>query len=1100
MALSGLRTGITIRQERVTASPNIGATTLPAVLVGVNRTLHYQSVADIFDWSAGTASTGVAFPGYISGTVEAGVANPTLAPKFYVRNSFGIADITANVSTNNIGDGSTGAPSFDISSGFSTVFEIATGTAGCFTVNTSDETLSAFKDTGADFVFDQVRRGDAIKVNGVQEYEVTGVVSDTELDVRRVGKGPETRGASEAAKMRLSPENTDDLRVLTTTSTGFESAGGFGPSGTKVKGGDLLMVDNWQTAESSGGLTYGYVGEAANTVIGSTTVTAADRVVNYSTGNSTHAAAVAAFNNSTGVGTVLFLSNDEDNFVAAMYAVSAVSSDEAVFRDFTDGPLVAASDSDSGDAYQSVTYSAIGGGVGSSTGSFTVRDTDSSSGTFEERTFSDATGTPFSSVSAGDHILVKDANDIFRPLFYVDVATDANNLQVKQFSNAEMPSAAVANNVSYKIVTFDDAQAAEYDEGGASAVTTTFSEDASLTTTASISLADYGSYVLTPDDRVLTDSNGSADYSGLTAGDLIFSDTGTLMFKVEAVPTANTLNKIIVSLHPNAGTSLATTATLANFGFTVRTPDLPVSFVVRRVISDTELEVKELSTSANSITGTLAINGMIWYQDTGANPVLPTSITVGDTSVGVSYTVEKTVSGGDLTGDILVSYAVIRDDLIGLQELTADNYASILGDDIPDNPLGLAARVYFSNSSNNLYVVQVKADTLEGWTAAAEATKSDVVYNVVPLTQTESVLAMWQAHVDEQSLPANKRERILWQSHRFLRDQVLATYSTASGNDTAPATVTRTAEGDQTITVYRDLLALSVGVGDSIEATMFDGTTYTDFTGRILNVSLAGSTTTLTVVPDGNVPLSTTNMVLSTYSVKQRPLSTAEIKDEVAAYPATIQSRRVRNVYPDQCVMQFSDNTGDGETNGFYGGGVNTATSGGHYMCVVEAAKRTAYGPSKPLTKRGGAGIYQILDTFAEAPGFQDNILDAGNYYMEQLGGVGANVQTLRALTTDTRELITAEESVTPQIDSFVRRLRTQLTPLLGPEILDQRFFDLISAVSQAVVTRALNEKELKTIKLLEITESPDTADTFLMKYEVTPYFSGARGIVTIYF
>jgi hypothetical protein len=49
-------------------------------------------------------------------------------------------------------------------------------------------------------------------------------------------------------------------------------------------------------------------------------------------------------------------------------------------------------------------------------------------------------------------------------------------------------------------------------------------------------------------------------------------------------------------------------------------------------------------------------------------------------------------------------------------------------------------------------------------------------------------------------------------------------------------------------------------------------------------------------------------------------------------------------------------------------------------------------------------------------------------------------------------------------------------------------------------VTRTLNEKQLKSIKLLEISESPDTADTFLMKYEVAPYFSGARGIITLFF
>jgi hypothetical protein len=270
MALSNLRTGITVRQERVTASPNVQSTTLPVVLVGLNRDLKYQTKADIFDWSAGTAASGVEFPEFVSGVVEDGTANPSLKPRFFVSNTLGTAEITDNVTLGNL-DGSLGAPTFDIPSGLAAKFIIASGVAGSFTLNTASGSATdeddTFRDLSADFVFDQVRAGDSIMVSGVEEYEITGVTQDTELTVRRVGKGPESAGFAEAAKMTLSPENTEDLRTLITTSQAFIDAGGFGPNGTRVKGGDMLSVDNWDRKFDSGGITFGARGEDYTEVV-----------------------------------------------------------------------------------------------------------------------------------------------------------------------------------------------------------------------------------------------------------------------------------------------------------------------------------------------------------------------------------------------------------------------------------------------------------------------------------------------------------------------------------------------------------------------------------------------------------------------------------------------------------------------------------------------------------------------------------------------------------------------------------------------------------------------------------------------------------------
>lgn len=1088
MAISNLRTGITIRQERTSVSPNVQTTSLPVVLVGINRAIYYQVPANVFDWSAGTAAEGVEFPGFTSGTVEAGVANPSLKPTFFLKNSLGTVDITQHVTTAGL---ASGTPTFSIASGFSAVFTISSGTNGCFTLNSTstpeDELASEFLDDTADFVFSGVRRDDKIKVGGVYTYQVTGVRSDKSLSVRRVGKGPESVAASEAAKLHLSVATTEGLRILTSRSDAFESVGGFGPKGTKIKGGDVLRVDNYADKSNSEGIFFTRKGQQTGQAVGSLILTADMRRVTFPDVNFDTTATV--YNTATGVGTVIFTSHDEA-LVPSMYAVSTPTAAAIGAKDFWNSPLVADSESVAGAAYLAMTLSSSS--ITSVTGSFTPVTTGL------QRVFTDASA-PFGSITLPGanqyHILFKGADDVYRPMFKVVSKTNASELVVEQYAVGELNPALSATNVAYKVSQVAPGTATVYEKGGSATVSVAYSVDNTIASALDL-VASYGGYALTATDRVLV-ADTTKDFAddGVVVGDYVFSDTGTLMFKVVRVPVSGSDDDhtLIVRTVSTTGANVSASTALVDFGFSVREKGLPVDFVVRRVVNSTQLEVREALNSPNSLNSGTAVNGFVWFQDTAET--LPASVMAADVVKGVAYEVEKTVAGADLTGDILVTYAVVRNDLVGVQELTAADYVSVVGEAVPDNPLGMAAQIYFSNSGSNLFVAQVKEDTLAGWSAAAEAIKTDAVYSVVPLTSDESILAMWRAHTLTESLPDNKRERVLWQCRRFLQDVVLA-----SMLETDSPAVSRDNDGVQTVVIGRNLVELGVKVGDLFEGTWFNGVTYQDFSGRIMAVSVIGTVTTLTMLPDGNVPLNTVDMTITAYTVTSKPLSLFELKNQIKAYPATVRERRIRNIYPDRCVLAFSDTTGDGETTGLYGGGFRTTISDNFYCCVVEAAKRTAFGPAKPLTKRGGAGIYGLLDPFVEAPGFQDELIDSGMYYMEQAGGAGSNVYALRALTTDTRELITAEESVTPQIDSFVRTLRKQLTPLLGPEILDERFFSLVSLSAQAVVSRVLAEKELKSIKLLGIRESTDTADTFLMEYEVEPYFSGARGIVTIFF
>lgn len=1130
MALSNLRPGITITQQRVTSAPNVQSTSLPAVFVGLNRDIVYREKADVFDWSAGTAANGVSFPGFtLGGSIEAGVTNPQLAPKFYVSNSLGVAEITSSVTTQNL---TSGSPSFDIASGISSVFQIATGTLGCFILDSSGtlaaERASQFKDEGADFVFSQVLPGDEIKVSGVTEYVVTGVVSDSELQVRRAGKGPETIGAIEAAKMRLTPEDSNDFRVLEATSQSFIAAGGFGQSGTKVRSGDLIRIDNWLIKESAGGITFDAKGENEGTDISGYIVTADDRVVTLELTHTIDAS--VPFVTTTGAGLVFFLANEQGEDVPAFYSAAAegtgVSSNLVPVKMFESNVVDDTQDADSGVGNIAIKYSAVAGATASD-GSFTIA-------TNGERTFSSA-AVDFTALTAASatnryHVMLKGQDGIFRPVFNVtNTGTLPADLTVTQFSAAELSTSTFAENVEFALVAYDETAGTAFEQGGVAAVTAAYSSTGSLTAPSGVDISAEDQFrvaaggarkdTLSAEERFLTvvGENFSISDADLgvnpppavstyvDTGDLIFSSSGTLLFEVTGVPYASadasggsdSQESLIVKPASNAGLSYGEADTFSNYGITVRQGGNRSDFVVRRVISDSQLEVQEKADSPNPLPDSQAVQGFIYYADSDlADPQLPVSVVAPDTTVNLSYTIDKTVSGSDLEGDILVTYAAIRNDIVGAREITVQDYEAVVGPAVPDNPLGLAAQLYFSNTNNTAFVAQVQEDSEAGWTAAFGAIETDAVYQVIPLTNDPEYIGMAQAHVIAQSTPIKKKERILWQSYRFEQNTVLVSYLASDD-----PRVSRASDGTVTVQITgRDLGELGVIAGDDFSGTWSNGLVTSDFSGRIQRLDITGNDTTLTLLADGNVPLNTSNMVVTDYTVRSRPLSLAEQKEDIKDYPAGINNRRIRNIYPDQVMIDFTDRTGDGETTGFYGGGEQQATVGAFYVGGLEAAKRTVFGPAAPLTKRGSAGILKVLDPFAAAPGFQDEIIDAGNYYIEMQAGDGSNVQAIRALTTSVADLTEAEESITPQIDTFVRRLRAQLTPFLGPEVLDQRFFDIVSAQAQSVVTSTLRERQLKELRLLEIVPSPDAADTFLMRYQAVPFFSGARAEVTITF
>lgn len=1079
MTGNNLRPDIRITQVFTPQAPVVLPAALPVVLVGVNRKFNVRVPVGTSGWVGSDASSWTEdFPltgsgAFLGGTVEPVTAVARLQPKVYISGTYGVAeiqDITYDLAAT--------PPNFTVAAGADAEFLMSAGTSGAYAVNTSSPSEGTFSDDDGDFIADKVRAGDKIYVGGVATYEVltNGLVSDTELLVTRVDKGPSTAGNTETTKFVLTPEDANDVRRLVVNSTSFSEANGFIANG--VRANDLVRLDHWETAVGGAGAIFTYVGESEGSTVNSQVVLSDERVITYPGTEQAR-----AWNNSTQVGGVTFLLNDLNEFYPAFYNTSSPSAPATtqIVKDYISTALLPEADEDAGAVFLSYDYARRRSP--SATGSFTA-ELDGL------RVFTDSS-PKLVGLQINDHIAIKDTDGIYRPVFVITESPTNGSFEVEQFTESLINVNYSASNVEYVILNPGTAYSSFLGAGVGKTADHIVNIDGNAAPT-------IGAYTLSGDERKFTAAGASFSTSTVTEGDLVFSDSGVLAYVVTFAPSPSAAGtSIAVKLHDYSGFVLGSGDTVSPFGYSIRQDGNRADFRVRRVVSATELEVAALTTTPNTIPGTKLVKGGIYFQTPvnavantyGSNPAL---VIAPDSSSSLSYEIKKTVSGSDLEGQLLLSYTEVRNDQPTMVEVNSGNYADLLGPAVPDNPLSLAAQIATANTDTPVMAMQVATDDTAGWTDALDAIKVDTVYSIVPLTQEAAVLSLARTHVNTESQPDNKRERILYQSALFPRSTTVFTLVDEE------VTIERSVSGVTTLKIVGEDFSTVLAPTNTVEGIAFNGTEEIAFSGTVQDVDYTGDTELVVLLTSTTIAANTPALAVVSLTINTRLLTDAQLRDTVANYATNLANRRVRNLYPDNVTLNFTDTTS--ATNGVYGSGeVSNYAAGGFYMCAMEAAKRANYGPAKPLTRTPGTGIYSIVDPFAKKPAFQDTMINAGIYYMEQPNGLGTDVQAIRALSTDTTDLVFAEDSVTTQIDNFARLLRRQLRPLVGPYILDEAFFVIISTQQQAVINAVLGAKHMKAVQLNGISEDPDIADTFRMDYSVQPYYSGARGEITIY-
>jgi len=1057
MALSGLRPDITVFQIFETQAPIVPATNLPVALIGLNRQFVWRGNAGSF--VGGQPGQRYYFPDLIAGsTVEQPGAvldvlefPDVLEPHVFISNNYGLGEVLSpDLSYDFVAD----PPHFDIAAGASVVFTIVEGEDGAYSA-----VSGYFTDAEEDFIDAEVATNDVIETlhsdgSYYPSFDVVNIISDSQLDVVRRNKAV-TPLVPDAV---LGAEDAYGFRILSSSNQQFEQNG--------VDVGDLCTIDGWDAIISVLGGDYGAVG--TGTGAPATSRSFSDAAALFITAGPVLANDIIFSADALGDWVPFFLVNS----VASEILID--DCENIVTLPVPNPALTAAA---VGVPYDIVRYGApknLGPGIFSLVGEY---DADGVAAWGQpappagQRIFHDATANFLATpIAIGDEIIIDNLAGPAPylgvgnpPIFIVQGVPSATELVVSQHDSTDPNPTATAINpsfVSYEIRT-----------------------PTSITGNTAGSYLAEGTGAGGPTERRITAAGVDFATAGVVPGDWIQDVvTGTTLFTVVTVHPAGVGTLDVVNIIPG---NPPASASDTRFAFNVLDQNAAILEVIS-VDSDTQLTVK------NELVGSPGAGA---YAGLFIN-----AVTFPDTGQDINYRIKKTVTGSPLQGDVLCTYAAKRNDLLNQRvPIDENNFEAILGAPVPGNDLALAAQTLFTVLGASAFAIQVTDDTVADWTDGLTVAESDEVYIPIVLTQREDVLALLRTHVSLMSEPEEKRERITYFSHK----EVVQTTRTSESLGDA-VTYGKTATGITTVvSTTRDLTSYGVVVGDVFNGTLNDGTTDYPITNARI-ISIQGSTpasgqSTMRIVADPTVP-SPSSGTASSWDIKSKNLSLLERANQQAAYAQSIPNRRFRNIWPDTVMMRFTDEiAGEDATTGPFGGGDQIATLGAEYLTVIEAGKRSNENPKQPLTGFKRGSIYRILDPMGDIEAYQDIIIDGGNYYIIH-DGDDLEPYAIRALSTDVTDIYKAEDNVAVQVDSFARKLRSQLKPLLGPFVIDEPFFDLVSNNFEAVRKDVVEQnKELRDVVLLSIEEDPDRPDTFIIKCRVTPYVSAAEGEVYIY-
>lgn len=464
-----------------------------------------------------------------------------------------------------------------------------------------------------------------------------------------------------------------------------------------------------------------------------------------------------------------------------------------------------------------------------------------------------------------------------------------------------------------------------------------------------------------------------------------------------------------------------------------------VGDLLRFVVSAPELIQGDSSVSTQ--TGDFLVLNVVSDTELEVDPVLVDE-------AKIEYNIDRK---GTSTGDVLISYTAQRTDGVGIlfEHQTTTQIENDLGAIVPENPLAYAVFLAGLHTDGVVASTMVAADSVTEHAKASEFLESKEVYGIVPLTQNPAIHQIWQQHVDQQSRPEGKKERIVLINNEIKDKEIYQTQSTTGET---------TATSDLFDDPNAKFLTNAVPVGARLKfavAQTFGGTPVTE-----IAIKSVISETQVEVIATADATVAAID-----YTVESPDFTKLQKAVNLQGIGKGFQNRRVVMVVPDIAEVSVDSTEQD---------------VAGYFLAAAVAGLISGSSPSQGFTNFPFAGFLGLKNSNFFFNETELGAIAAGGGFIFIQETLGAPLTVRHQLTTDVTSIQRRELSIVKAVDFVSKFLRNRIRNLIGihnitPNFLDNILTPQVNGIIQDMVEDRIIGRGTKITRLVQDELQPDT-------------------------
>lgn len=426
---------------------------------------------------------------------------------------------------------------------------------------------------------------------------------------------------------------------------------------------------------------------------------------------------------------------------------------------------------------------------------------------------------------------------------------------------------------------------------------------------------------------------------------------------------------------------------------------------------------------------------------------------------GENIIVNADLSGYDVDNsdkaDVRVGFLAKRDDLTDtFQKITEEQeIRDFIGEPKPWNPLAFGASLALNNGGVSTNIIGtdpgVGGDSGNFGNAITLLESKEKIYAIAPLTRQSAELAKFGTHVTAMSVPAQKKERIVFTTNRV-------DYS----GESTPATNTEKQTVAQAIQDY------SSGINNKRFFAIHPDAGYVETLAHVSTLSQ--------------------DFIQAVYG------------DQFSLLPKFT----VNGTVGDTRYKAFQDIT-SGIVTKLKDNDVQYITVyypvPGYFFAPAIAGQTVGKTPAAPLTNSsisGFSGLYKSNNHFNEDQ--LNTMAEGGTWVLEERGA--GSIINRHQLSTKATSIETRELSITTQVDYTAKYLRDLVSPLIGKNVISNTFLSQLEAALVGAAAQLVDEGIVRSINILNVYQDEISPDTVKVDVEIEPLYPANYIKITLVF